>query len=124
MPFDETDEIHKKVLHIADMFAMYRAELARILHIRCEDITALEDGSLDLSSESETGQQAEYWVALFDCIYQQSGGDEVRMCHWLRATHSDLNMSPLLYMVDNDGLAALLTAVRQKKSLMRLDRLC
>jgi len=96
------------------MFAMYQAELARILQLTCAEIGQLATGKQFLDPDSQTGRQAIRFVRLYNLLYDRFQGDEAAICHWLRVGNQDLNGIPLYLMVDEGQLMKVIEYLEQK----------
>jgi hypothetical protein len=93
-------QLTQTVLQITEMLGMYQAELARILHVQCGDIGKLSSGKAILEEGSESWQQAELFLQLYQLLYTHFEGDGVSMCNWLRKENTELGGVPLLLLVD------------------------
>ncbi len=112
--FDAPDRLTPAVLQIADMLGMYRAELARVLHLQCGDIGRIATIKETLTPGTQTWQQAVLFVRFYRALYAAMDGDEVAMVHWLRADNKALQGVPLLLMVDEDRVANVLDYVTHR----------
>ena len=97
---DSPRKLTQSVLQAAELLGMYQAELARILLINCGDIGELSNARKILQPDSESWQQARLFIHFFELLYNAKQGDAIAMCHWLRASNSELGGVPLLLMVD------------------------
>ena len=102
------DGLTPAVLMAAEMLGLYRAELARILGLKCEQIGALANARSLLEPGSLAWVRASDFVRLYQALYRRFGGAETGMCHWLRVVHPALGTTPLLAMVDEGRLDAVL----------------
>jgi hypothetical protein len=93
------------------MFAMYQAELARILCVTCADIGLMASGKHFLVPDSKAWQQAIRFVRLYELLYETFNGNEAAICHWLRAENPVLNGIPLYLMVDSGRLVDVVKTV-------------
>jgi hypothetical protein len=96
------------VLQAADMLGMYRAELARVLHLQCRHVGRLSEAREHLVPGTEAWHQAALFIRIYQALHAVMNGDEVAMCHWLRAHNKDLLGVPLLLLVDDDRLSEVL----------------
>lgn len=101
---NEPQRLTPAVLQAAEMLGMYRAELARVLHLQCGDIGELTSMRKTLQPETDAWQKAVQFVQFFNELYDKQKGDASALCHWLRCTNPELEATPLLSMVDNDDL--------------------
>jgi hypothetical protein len=101
------------VLQITEMLDLYRAELARVLQLKCEDVAQLASGRRELEPGTPAWDQAILFVRFYQALFEKMAGDGVAMHHWLRADNPRLNGVPLLLMVDDGRLAELLDHVEQ-----------
>jgi hypothetical protein len=97
-------QLTQAVLQITQMLGMYQAELARILGLQCSDIGALASASQVLTEGSLEWGKARQFVALYERLYRFFAGDAVAIFHWLRASHTALDDTPLILLVDEDRL--------------------
>jgi hypothetical protein len=103
-PLEGALKLTQSVIQITEMLGMYRAELARVLHIRCEDIGRLIDDRKNLEPDTESWEQAILFVRLYEILYEYCEGNGVAMCHWLRTNNQKLAGEPLLLIVDDNKL--------------------
>lgn len=108
---NEPQRLTPAVLQAAEMLGMYRAELARVLHLQCGDIGELTSMRKTLQPETVAWQQAVLFVRFFNGLYDKQNGDESAMCHWLRSDNDKLQSTPLLCIVDNDELERVIQAL-------------
>lgn len=101
-------------MQITQMLGIYHAELARILHLQCEDVGNLANAQQVIQFESESWCHAEKFIQMFEQLYKLHGGDEVLICNWLRRKNKVLQGIPLYLMVDelriDDVIHALINA--------------
>ncbi|MCK5092500.1 MAG: hypothetical protein KAR30_08215 [Gammaproteobacteria bacterium] len=107
-PCENSRRLTQSVLQIIDMLGIYRAELARVLHIKCEDVGFLVERKRDLELETDAWDQAVLFVRMYEALFVYCKGDGVAMCHWLRSENKDLKGVPMLLMVDDDKLSQVL----------------
>lgn len=100
------------VLQAAELLGLYRAELARVLHLQCGDIGRLGAARERLVPGSRSWQQAVLFIRFYRALYTLMQGDEAAMCHWLRASNRQLEGVPLLLLVDEDRLSEVLDHLR------------
>lgn len=55
---------------------MYWAELAKVLHIKCEDVCQFADDRQCLEQDTESWEQAILFVRLYEMLYEYCKGDE------------------------------------------------
>ena len=104
-PFSSSQRLSQSVVQAGELLGLYRAEVARVLGLHCDDVSALFEGRLLLTSNSTAWTQAELFVRLYNALFDRMQGDGPRMVHWLRADNSELGSSPFLLMVDAGQLA-------------------
>lgn len=92
------------VNHAADSLGLYRAELARILGLMCQDVS--NPGQLEslLNSQSQYQLRAEQFVRFYDSLDRQFSGDSVAMTNWFRRDNVSLGTTPFLALVDQGRL--------------------
>lgn len=113
-PLEGAHKLTQSVIQITEMLGMYRAELARVLHIKCEDVGRLADERQNLEPDTESWEQAILFVRVYEMLYEYCEGDEVAMCHWLRSMNKTLAGEPLLLIVDDDKLQQVLIFLETK----------
>lgn len=106
-------KLTQSVLQISEMLGMYRAELARVLHLQCGDIGRLTSAKHDLAPDTTAWKQAVLLVRFYAGLYKKMQGNGVAMCHWLRADNEELNGVPLLLIVDDNALARVIDHIEQ-----------
>lgn len=99
----EADRLTQSIIQIRDFLGLYNAELARILGVHCDDVAQLGARHL-LDPSSQSWQQALLLRTSYQLLYDRCNGDGAAMNHWLRRSHSILKPSPLMAMVDHQGL--------------------
>ncbi len=87
------------------MLSLVRAEVARILGLKCEAISALYDGRLLLEEGTEAWDKGVLFVRFYQALYDAMDGEEASMVHWLRREHKALGTSPFYRIVDEGRLA-------------------
>ncbi len=107
-PFENAHRLTQSILQIIDMLDIYRAELARTLHIHCDEVGFLAEGKRNLVPDTDAWHQAVLFVRLYEALFAYCKGDGVAMCHWLRAENKDLKGVPMLLIVDDDKLSKVL----------------
>lgn len=100
------------VLQAAELPGLYRAELARVLHLQCGDIGLPGAAREKLVPGSRSWQQAVLFIRFYRALFAVMEGDEAAMCHWLRASNRQLEGVPLLLLVDEDRLGEVLDHLR------------
>ncbi len=105
-------QMSQAVIQIGQLLGIYQAELARILHINCNDIGDLANARTMLQPHTEQWKQAELLIEFFEKLYVKFDGEAVAMRHWLRADNSFLGSSPLLSMVDDLRILDVIDVIR------------
>lgn len=118
-PADGPERLTRSVLQVTEMLGLYRAELARVLGLRCEDVGSLADRRSILGPGSDAWRNALMLVHLYELLYDHHGGDGAAMFHWLRVPCSQLGGVPLLMMVDEGCLEQVLAHLVSEVSLAR-----
>ncbi|HEC27286.1 MAG TPA: hypothetical protein ENI67_07750 [Gammaproteobacteria bacterium] len=93
-----------EVNHAVDALGMYRAELARILCLKCYDVSDSMQLELLLGEDPEITYRAKRFVYLYALLDKQLSGDTANMAHWIRRENVFLGTTPLLAMVDQGRL--------------------
>lgn len=104
------------VVQITEMLGMYRAEMARILNLRCEDIGKLFDGKRTLVFGRPEWDRAELLLEFYNLLQEKQQGNDVEMYHWLRAQNDHLGTTPLLKMVDNDEIEKVIAVLEDQQT--------
>lgn len=108
-PFSSSRKLSQSVVQAGEMLGLVRAEVARLLEFKCENISALYDGKLVLEEGTTAYQQAVLFIRFYQALYDLMAGDEPKMIHWLRGQKRELNNSPFYLMVDEGQLEQVLT---------------
>jgi hypothetical protein len=95
----------QSVLQIAELLGLSRAELSRVLHLRCGDTARLAAVRQTLVPDTPAWRQALELVRFYRTLHGKMRGDEAGMWRWLRTSHRELDEVPLLLLVDHDRLA-------------------
>ena len=106
--FDSPRLLTPAVLQAAEMLGMYRAELARVLHLKCQDIGEFAEIKKYLEPDTQAWRQALLFIRLYQALFVHFQGDEAAIHHWLRAENKNLAGVPLLLIVDEDKLSQVL----------------
>ncbi|QKQ25367.1 hypothetical protein [Candidatus Reidiella endopervernicosa] len=112
-PFSSLQRLSQSVVQAGEMLGLYRAEVARLLGLQCEDVGALFEGRNLLVEGSDAWDRAEQFIRLYQALHERMEGDGVRMYHWLRAESGEFGSSPFLLMVDEGRLADVLAYLEQ-----------
>ena len=99
-PDTSPQRLSQCVVQAGELLGLYRAEVARVLGVHCDDVSALYDGRWLLAPGSAAWRQAVLFVGFYNLLYRCMAGDGPRMVHWLRADSAALGSSPFLLMVD------------------------
>ena len=92
------------VNHATDSLGLYRAELARILCLKCGDVSDSIHLKTLLSDNIELQKKAERFVAFHELLENRFPGDSVAMLHWFRKENTNLCTTPFLAIVDDGRL--------------------
>lgn len=90
------------------MLDLYQAEVARILHLQCADISRLAQGQEILKHGSSAWIVAQDFVRFYQLLHRYHAGQGVPMRNWLRRQHNDFSRTPHLMLVDDNRLQALI----------------
>lgn len=112
-PFESPSRLSQSVVQAGDMLGLVRAEVARILGFRCEDIGALYDGRQLLQPGTRAWQQGEQFVRFYQALFDRFEGEGPRMIHWFRADNRALGNAPFYLMVDEGRLAEVLAFLEE-----------
>ena len=102
------------VLQAADMLGLYGAELARILNVLCSVVSLMSNGKKLLETDSKTRDRGLRSLEFYELLGKTPGHHEADMHHWLRVEHKQLQKSPLLEMVDHNGLRKVMNCLKDK----------
>lgn len=111
----ESTSLTQAVVQAMELLGLLRAELARILLLRCEDIAALAEGRELLTPDTPAWQQAQLFVTFYNRLYEQESGDGVRMRNWLRRVQPAWGNSAFYLMVDEGHLSQVLESLDEDK---------
>lgn len=98
----------QSVLQVAEMLGLNRAELSRLLHLKCGDVGQLGAAREMLKPGSPSWQEALLLVRFYQMLYRKMSGDGVAMWRWLRRPNTVLGGVPLMLLVDDDRLVEVL----------------
>jgi len=104
---DDPRRLTQAVLQIVDLLDLFRAELARILHLKCGDIGELAAARRCLEPGTDAWEQAQLLVRCYRALFEHMHGDGVAMRHWLRVEQPGLGGVPHLLLVDDGRLRTL-----------------
>lgn len=108
--------------HASDSLGLYCAELARILGLRCDDVSDSRALEKQLQYEAPVQECAQRLVHLYTLLETRFDDDNVAMVHWLRVEHSGIGTTPLLAMVDEGRLEDVVAASIQAQDVTKLSR--
>ena len=113
-PFSSPRKLSQSVVQAGEMLGLVRAEVARILGFRCENISALYDGRLLLEEGTEAWNSAVLFIRFYHALYDQMDGVESKMVHWLRANRRELDTSPFYLIIDEGKLGFVLDYLERR----------
>ena len=87
--------------HASDSLGLYRAELARILGLKCAEVSDANMLRKLLIQDHEVRRRAERFVGFYRLLEQTFGYDDVARVHWFHRQHDALGTTPLLAIVDD-----------------------
>lgn len=105
--FPQASEAHSliaSVNHATDSLGLYRAELARILCLKCVDVSDSIHLESLLMDNTDVQKTAEQFVMFYQLLELRFLDDSVAMLHWFRKENMNLGTSPFLAMVDDARL--------------------
>lgn len=103
-----------RVLQVSDSIGLYGAELARILHLQCKDISAMVAVRKKLDPDEKAWDLAIQLIELYKNLYRLKQGNDVAIYHWLRRNNSSLKGIPLLLIIDNNKLTQVEEYIRKE----------
>jgi hypothetical protein len=104
------------VNHATDSLDLYRAELARILCLKCGDVSNSIHLESLLSKNVDTRKKAERFVVFYQLLSNLFEDDSVAMLHWFRKENNHLGTSPFLAMVDDGRLEDVIIELSSSKN--------
>jgi len=114
------EKLTPRVLQVADLLGMYGAELARVLHLQCHDISDMSAAKKLLTPDMDAWRRAIKFIEFYQLLYKLMQGNDVSIYHWLRTNNQSLTGTPLLKIVDDDQLSLVSEYVkRELKSLSK-----
>jgi hypothetical protein len=101
---EKPDKLIAEVNYSADCLLLYRAELGRILGLKCDEVS--DSGKLDtlLKSNKTVRQQAERFVLFARLLEEKCTADGSNMLNWFRTDHKQLKTSPFYAIIDERRL--------------------
>ncbi|WP_158236286.1 antitoxin Xre/MbcA/ParS toxin-binding domain-containing protein [Acidovorax sp. 62] len=88
---------------------MTHAELAQVLHLDAQAISAMEAGVEHLRADTPTGQRAITLIKLHQALAANVGLDEQAGKRWMASHNTALAGTPASLIQTKDGLGAVLT---------------
>lgn len=101
---EDPRQLSQAMIQIIDSLNMYHAELARVLHLQCNDVGQLSSGQQLLKPGSDSWRQAKLFLSLYQSLYQRFDGEGAGMIHWMRSSSDAFGSTPHLMIVDEDRL--------------------
>lgn len=98
--------------HAGDSLGLYRAELARILGLKCGEVSDAKTLQSLLQHDREVCRRAERFVCFYRLLEQKCAHDSVAMVHWFRRQHAALGTTPFLAIVDQTRLDDVIEQLR------------
>ena len=100
--------------HACDHLNLYRAELARILDLQCPQVSDPEILEEQLENNGCVARNAMRFLYFFAQLQKTFPQDDIAQVHWLRKHHRRLGTTPLLAMVDEQNLEAVIHCLQQE----------
>lgn len=100
------------VNYAADCLGLYRAELARILGLMCNDVSNSAQLALLLEQDNAVQHRAKRFLAFFNLLESRFDEDSVAMLNWFRRANQTLGTTPFLALVDEGRLEAAIDSLR------------
>lgn len=103
--------------HACDSLNLYRAELARILGLHCDEVSDSKQLLQLIHTNTDLAHKTQRFLLFFQKLEARFGqengtaADSVEMVHWFRRHHPFLNTTPLLAMVDEGRLEDVILAL-------------
>lgn len=99
------------VMQITQMLDIYHTELARILNLQVSDVSEPANLQKIIQNNPTARMQAEKYIQMYECLYQNFDGDETKMYNWLRKDDHELDGAPLYLMVDELRIDDVITKI-------------
>ncbi|MCK4707738.1 MAG: hypothetical protein KAU21_03900 [Gammaproteobacteria bacterium] len=99
-----TSRLIASVNHAVDSLALLRAELARILMLKCEDVSDSRQLEKLLTGRNDIKLSAERFVYFYGLLENKFDQDNVKMINWFRIDNKELKTSPFYAIVDHGRL--------------------
>jgi len=104
-----------EINHAVDALGMYRAELARILCLKCDDVSDSMQLELLLGDDPEIAYRAKRFTYLYALLDKQFSGDAAAIAHWVHRENEFLGTTPLLAMVDQGRMEDVVAVISRKR---------
>ena len=112
---DAPERLTPAILQAAELLGLFRAELARILGLQCNDVGALAEVRALLEPGSVAWAQAQVFVRFYQVLDGAMQGNEVAMCNWLRRHNEALGNAPFYLIVDEGRLDEVLESLQKSE---------
>jgi len=110
---NDPHKLARSLLQVMDMLQLYRAEVARILGLRCADVAALGRPGASLSRHTPAWREACLLLRCYQALYLQCRGDSAAMYHWLHRELPEFGATPHRLMVDEHALFKVVAHLEQ-----------
>ena len=100
------------VNHATDTLGLYRAELARILGLKCPDVSDARTLALLFETDTTVQRSGASFVRFYILLEEVFQADTVQMINWFRRDNSKLGTTPFLAMVDHGQLDHVVTVLQ------------
>ncbi len=109
---ENKNELTAAVIQAAQHLNLYNSEIAAILGLKCADIVEILNAERMIYPETQQGDKALSFIALFNVLDDRHQSNQVSMSHWLRHKQEGLLDTPLSIIVDHDDLDSIVEYLR------------
>ncbi len=101
---DKAGNLIADVNYAVDSLLLYRAELGRILGLKCDEVSDSARLNLLFNTDETVRQQAQRFVFFSQLLERKCVADGVNMHNWFRTDHKQLKTSPFYAIIDEGRL--------------------
>ena len=111
-----TNEDHQlsliaEINHACDSLGLYRAELARILGLMCQDVSDSHVLEAILHDNKNAHHYAQRFIVFYNTLEKHYDGDSVTIINWFRKHNAQLETTPFLAMVDEHRIEDVISSI-------------
>lgn len=112
--FYQNTQLITQVEYAMEQLGLYRAELARILGLHCDDVSDAVQLELLLDTSQVIHHQAERFIRMFRLAELFCSKENHPITNWFRQPMDELGTSPFYAMVDQGRLEDLVALLNSK----------